>query len=261
LEADAKRLAGKVAVITGGSSGIGEAATRLFAEHGAEVVVAARGAVAGQRVADEIANAGGSCLYVPTDVASPTSVADLIETVEGKLGRVDVLYSNAGLVATGTAQDTATTVWDEVVAVNLTGQFYLAKYGLPALQRAGGGVVIFTASDAALSGERGMVAYCAAKAGVINMARAIAVDCAGQNIRVNCIVPGGTQTPMFTDWLMSGDDPAAREAEQTRQTLLGRIAAPAEVARAALFLASQESSFMTGSVLVVDGGVGAWHGF
>jgi NAD(P)-dependent dehydrogenase (short-subunit alcohol dehydrogenase family) len=261
LKADSQRLAGRVAVITGGSSGIGEAAARLFAEHGAHVVVAARGSPAGERVAAEISAAGGSCLYIPTDVASSASVASLIETVEAELGRVNVLYSNAGLVETGTAQETADTVWDAVIAVNLTGQFYLAKHGLPALQRGGGGAVIFTASDAALLGERGMVAYCAAKAGVINMARAIAVDCAGQNIRVNCIVPGGTRTPMFESWLMSGDDPAAREAEQTRQTLLGRIAAPEEVAHAALFLASDESSFMTGSIVVVDGGVGAWHGF
>jgi NAD(P)-dependent dehydrogenase (short-subunit alcohol dehydrogenase family) len=252
-------ITGKVAVVTGGSAGIGEAAVELFASEGAKVVVASRAPEAGERVAYDVRSHGGCALFVSTNVADPTSVAALFAETERAFGGVDIVYSNAGVVVTGTAEQTSHEDWDLAVAVNLTGQFNVAKYGVPALARSGGGALIFTASDAGLAGQRGMVAYCAVKAAVINLTRAVAVDCAPLGIRVNCIAPGATRTAMLDQWLSTSDAPAALNA-QNALTPLGRVAEPSEIANAALFLASPQSSYVTGATLVTDGGVAAWGG-
>lgn len=255
------RLEGKVAIITGGTSGIGRAGAELFCREGASVVIGALEDDATDGVIVELRNAGnGETVFVPTDVSDPRAVARLVEDAVDRFGRLDIAYSNAGLQETGTVEETSDEVWRRVVDVNLTGQFHVARQALPALARTGKGSLIFTASDLGLVGARDSVAYCAAKGGVVNMTRAIAVDSAHHGVRVNCLCPGPSDTPMIRRWFDEADDPEALEATQLEPVPLGRFAQPEEIAAAALFLASDESSFMTGAALVVDGGVTAWYG-
>jgi NAD(P)-dependent dehydrogenase (short-subunit alcohol dehydrogenase family) len=256
------RLAGKVALIAGGTSGIGRAGAERFSQEGAQVVVASPQREEGQRFATELnQERPDSALYLETDVSRPEDVRRMVEASEAQFGRLDVLWANAGIAGGGTAPDTSHELWERVIAVNLGGVFNVAKYGIPALVRAGGGSLIFTASEFGLVGASSSVAYCAAKGGVVNMTRAIAVDCGPLKIRVNCICPGPIWTPLLKSEFAAAADPAAVEAAQVRPLLLGRIGEADEIANAAVFLASDESSFMTGSIMVVDGGATAWYGF
>lgn len=255
-----ERLAGKVALITGGSSGIGAAAARRFAGEGARVAVGGRDVTRGEAVVGEIERDGGAAAFMPVDVADPESVHALVDAAQTRFGRLDVLYANAGILAAGAADETDPALWQRVLAVNLSGQFYLAKYGIPALERAGGGAIILTGSDLGLVGASSSVAYCAAKGGIVNLARALAVDCAAQHIRVNCLCPGPVATPMLEGWFAAASDPDRLRATQRGPILLGRFGEPEEIADAAVFLASDEASFVTGAVLSVDGGVTAWYG-
>jgi NAD(P)-dependent dehydrogenase (short-subunit alcohol dehydrogenase family) len=253
-------LTGKVAVVTGGTSGLGLAGAIRFADEGAKVVVASRRENEGGKVVDEIASRGGDAIFVRTDVRAPEDVEELVAKAEGHFGRVDVLYASAGVMLTGTAPQTDEDVYQTVMDVNVGGTFRLAKYGIPALERAGGGSIVLTASELGLVGASEAVAYCASKGAVINMVRALAVDCGPLGIRVNCLCPGPIETPMLRDWFDAGDDPAALERRQTEPVLLKRIGRPPEIADVAVFLASDRSSYMTGAVLVADGGATAWYG-
>ena len=254
------RLDGKVAIVTGGSSGIGLAVSRLFAEVGARVVIGARREQVGEAAASDIRGAGGDAHFVRTDVSRPEDVERLVGEAERRFGRVDVLVSSAGIMVTGAAPETTVALWRAVIDTNLGGPFWLAKYGIPALRRAGGGSIVIVASELGLVGARETVAYCAAKGGLVNMVRALAVDGAPEGIRVNALCPGPIDTPMLRTWLDAADDPASLERAQLTPVPLGRWGTPEEIARAALFLASDASSFMAGSVLVADGGATAWYG-
>lgn len=255
------RLADKVAVITGGTSGIGKASSLLFGREGAKLVIGARNEEAGERLVRAIKQDGqGDALFVPTDVARPDHVERLMRRTVEHFGRVDVLYGNSGVFPTGTAPETPIETWRQCIDINLGGQFYLAKYGIPALLASKGGVIIFTASELGKVGISQAVAYCASKGAVINMTRAVAIDCAPYGIRVNCLAPGPVETPMLRNWIDAAEDPKAIEAAQTRPVLLKRFGRPEEIAEVALFLASDASSFMTGSLVVVDGGATAWYG-
>jgi NAD(P)-dependent dehydrogenase (short-subunit alcohol dehydrogenase family) len=254
------RLTGKVAVITGATSGLGRAAAIRFAQEGACVAVASRRQSQGRTVVDEIAAEQGEAIFVRTDIRVSADVEALFATAEDRFGKVDVLYASAGVMLTGTAPETSDDVYNLVMDVNVGGTFRLAKYGIPALARAGGGSIVLTASELGLVGASGSVVYCASKGAVVNMARALAIDCAPLGIRVNCLCPGPIDTPMLRDWFESGHDPAELERHQTEPVLLKRIGQPVEIAEAALFLASDASSYMTGSTLVVDGGATAWYG-
>lgn len=248
-------LDGKVVVITGGATGIGRAGALRFAAAGARVAIA--DLTNGTAVAEEIAASGlpESRAYT-VDVGDPGQMEKLIVDAERDFGRIDVLYANAGIHHWGDATETGLDDWAASLAVNLSGAFYLAKYGIPALKRVGGGVIITTASEYGLLGARRSVGYCATKAGIINLTRALAVDHAGQNIRANCIVPG----PIATErgLALFQEDPGLAEA-QDRLILLGRNGDPSEIASVAVFLASGQSSFMTGSVVRVDGGATSWY--
>jgi NAD(P)-dependent dehydrogenase (short-subunit alcohol dehydrogenase family) len=257
---DPMSMDGRVAIITGASSGIGRSIATLFAAAGASVVLAARREREGEAVAAELRAAGGQAAFVRTDVSVATEVERLIEQSESRFGRVDCLVSCAGIMASGSAPDTSLELWRAVIDTNLSGPFYLAKYGIPALRRAGGGSMVVIASELGLVGARETVAYCAAKGGLINMVRALAVDGGPEGIRVNALCPGPIDTPMLRDWLDAADDPAALERTQLAPVPLGRWGRPEEIARAALFLASGAGSYMAGSVMVVDGGVTAWYG-
>jgi NAD(P)-dependent dehydrogenase (short-subunit alcohol dehydrogenase family) len=255
------RLKGKVAVITGGTSGIGRAATMLFLREGARVVASSNDPAGGAQLISEVPKSyRASLAFVDGDVSKPEAMEDLIRAGIDAFGRLDVIFGNAGTSFSGTAEETSPDDWQRVISVNLAGHFYLVKYAIPELVRVGGGSIILTASELGLIGGRRLVAYCAAKGGVVAMARALAVDCAPQHIRVNCLAPGPIRTPMIEQWFKDAPDPLALRDLATRPVLLGRLGEPEEVAQAALFLASDESSFITGSVLVVDGGVTSWAG-
>jgi 2-keto-3-deoxy-L-fuconate dehydrogenase len=255
------QLQGKIALITGATSGIGRAAAVRFAQAGASVVVAGRDEERGAAVVEEIGrDTPGEAIFAQADVADPAEVEGLVARAEAWRGRLDIAYQSAGVMATGTAPATSLETWRQTIEVNLSGPFYLAKYAIPALGRAGGGVVLLTASELGTVGAAETVAYCAAKGGVINMVRALAIDCAPLGIRVVGLAPGPIETPMLRNWIDGAADPAAAEAAQTSPVLMKRYGRPEEIADAALFLASGAASYMTGATLVVDGGATAWYG-
>jgi NAD(P)-dependent dehydrogenase (short-subunit alcohol dehydrogenase family) len=246
------RLSGKVAIITGAASGIGAASARLFAAEGAELALADVNGEQTARLVDEIAGNGGTAFGQQVDVTDSEQVAALVEATIARFNRLDVLFSNAGIGGAGVpVTDTPESAWDRILDVNLKGGFLCAKHAVPHLIAGGGGSVIFTASELALVGSPGGAAYCASKAGLIGMARAMALDHGPQGVRISCICPGATDTPML--W-RNVSDQAQEEASLAARMALRRIGHAEEIARAALFLASDDASFVTGTALVVDGG-------
>ena len=255
------KLAGRVVVMTGGGSGIGRASAQLFCREGAIVVIGDIDEKAGATVAEEIRSENlGEALVVRTDVAESDQVERLVSRAVDTFGHADVLFGNAGILPLGAAWETSLEDWQQWLDVNLGGNFLLAKYGVPALIEAGGGVILFTASEMGIVGSSGAAAYCASKGGLINMTRAIAVDCAPYGIRVNSIAPGATNTPMTEYQLGQSEDPQISLEKGNEAVLLKRMGTAEEIARAALFLVSDDSSYMTGSLLVADGGATAWYG-
>lgn len=212
----------------------------------------------GAAVVAEIEAAGGEATYREVDVRKPDDVATLIADAE-RWGHIDVLYASAGVMTTGTAEETAEEDFLLTVDVKLGGCFRLVKFGIPALALADGGSVILTGSEIGLVGASRAAAYCASKGGVVNVARALAIDAAPLHVRVNCLCPGPSDIPMMRDWYQSGD-PAELERIQVTPILLKRIGRPQEIADAAFLLATDASSFMTGATLVADGGATAWYG-
>jgi len=253
-------LAGRVAIVTGGTSGLGRAGAIRFAGEGAAVVVASPQEAEGEKVVAEIGELGGEATYVPTDVRVPEAVDALVARAEERYGAVHVLYASAGVMITGSAPGTPEDVYATVMDVNVGGTFRLARSGIPALERAGGGSIVLTASELGLVGTSEAVAYCASKGAVVNMTRALAIDCAPLGIRVNCLCPGPIDTPMLREWLEAADDAAELERRQVEPIMLKRVGRPDEMASVALFLASELSSYMTGSVVAADGGATAWYG-
>jgi len=251
MSASGLRLRGKVAIITGAGSGIGRATALLFAEEGAKVVICDI-AESGAEVCKEITEKGGEAMFIRSDVSKVEDVAYLIKkTIEG-YGRLDVLINNAGIPSHGTVLDIAVAEWDRVLDVNLKGAFLCSKYAIPEMIKGGGGVIVNVASVLGLVGGKGEVAYCTSKGGLIALTKALALDFAEYKIRVNCICPGSVETPM-RQRIMAQKTPEERRAAELKIPIK-RVAKPEEIARAILFLASEESSYITGSVLVVDGG-------
>jgi NAD(P)-dependent dehydrogenase (short-subunit alcohol dehydrogenase family) len=250
------RLENKVAVITGAGSGIGRESALLFAREGARVVVAEVNDAAGRKVAGEIESAGGKALFFHADVSSAKDAEAMVLAAEMTWGRLDVLFNNAGIFPDrdGSVVDTDEETWDLVLRVNLKGVFFGCKYAIPAMLRAGGGSIINTASFVALMGAATpQIAYTASKGGVLSMTREIAVEFARKGIRANALCPGPVDTPLLQE-LMS--DPA-RKARRLVHIPPGRLAKPVEIAQAALFLASDESSYVNGATFTVDGGITA----
>ncbi len=250
------RLAGRVALVTGGGSGIGLETVKLFAAEGARVVVADRAAEAGTAAVKAIEAAGGTACFVRCDVARSDEVEAAVAAAERSYGALHVLFNNAGIFpgADGSPESTPEDVWDQVMAVNLKGVFLGCKHGLPALLRAGGGSIINTASFVAVMGAAtSQIAYTASKGGVLAMTREIAVEYARRGIRANALCPGPVNTPLLEELLA---DPAAR-ARRFVHLPMGRLAEAPEIARAALFLASDDSSYVNGATFLVDGGITA----
>ena len=250
------RLQGKVAVLTGTAGGIGRAAALRFAAEGAAIVAADRLVAANEETVAQVEAAGGRIVGVEVDVTSPDSVAAMIDTAESRFGRVDVLFNNAGVMLDGDngAIDTDEDVIDRTLAINVKGVLFGCRYGIPAMLRAGGGSVINTASFVASVGAATpQVAYTASKGAVLSLTRELAVIHARQGIRVNALSPG----PLRTELLMKVLDTEAKRARRLIHVPMGRFGEATEIANAALFLASDESSFMTGANLLVDGGLTA----
>ncbi|MEX2236372.1 MAG: glucose 1-dehydrogenase [Dehalococcoidia bacterium] len=250
------RLAGKVALITGAGGGIGRASALLFAREGARVVVADISREAGEETVRQVGAAVDDCFFVQVDVTSATSVESMVREAEGRMGGLHVLFNNAGIFLDEDGSVTTTTdeVFDRVIAVNLKGVFLGCRYGIPALQRSGGGSVINTASFVALMGAAtSQSAYTASKGGVLALTREIAVEFAREGIRANALCPGPVNTALLAELL---SDPAAR-ARRLVHLPMGRLAEAEEIAAAALFLASDESSYVNGTAFTVDGGTTA----
>lgn len=250
------RLAGKVALITGGGGGIGRESALLFAREGASVVVVDIDTENGQETARQVEAAGGRARFVAADVSRGADCQRMIAAAEESFGGLHVLFNNAGIMHADDAGavDTDEAIWDLTMNVNLKGVWLGCKYGIPAMQRGGGGSIINVASFVALVGAATpQLAYTASKGGVLSMTREIAVIHARQQIRANAICPG----PLRTDLLMKVLDTDEKKQRRLVHIPVGRFGEAGEIAQAALFLASDESSFVTGSTFVVDGGITA----
>ena len=248
------RLANKVALITGGTSGIGEATAILFAKEGAKVAITGRNEKRGHAVTEQIAKDGGQAIFIRTDVRLTADCRRAVDETVHAFGRLDVLFNNAGIFYAHTALECSEEEWDEQLDTNLKGAFLMSKFALPPMIGQGSGVIINNSSGWGLVGGDRAVAYCASKGGMVLMTKAMAIDHGRQGIRVNCICPGDVDTPMLpADARLRGlkwEEYLAGCATRA----MGRIGTPEEIARAVLFLASDDSSFMTGATLAVDGG-------
>jgi NAD(P)-dependent dehydrogenase (short-subunit alcohol dehydrogenase family) len=250
------QLDGKVAVITGAASGMGKAAALLFASEGARVVLADLNVAGGEASAHEASQAGGPCVFQRTDVAAEADVEALVARALKEFGRLDVTFNNAGIGgALGSIEAIAVEDWDRTQAVCLRGVFLGIKHSVAPMRAQGGGAIVSTASIAGIDGYPNLHAYCAAKAGVVNLTRSTSIELAADKIRVNCIAPGGVSTPIVYGGL-GGNKEVADEWLAKAQPL-PRAGQPDDIANAALFLASDASTFVTGHTLVVDGGATA----
>lgn len=248
------RLANKVAIITGGTSGIGEAVALLFAREGAKIAVTGRNEARGDSVTARILELGGEAIFLRTDVRKAGECERAVEETLGRFGRLDILFNNAGVFFPHTALDCTEEEWDLQIDINLKGTFLMSKYALEPMIAQKSGVIINNSSGWGLVGGDRAVAYCASKGGVVLLTKAMAVDHGRQGIRVNCVCPGDVDTQMLPeDARLRGLEWKAYLAGCENRPM-GRIGTPDEIAKAVLFLASDDSSFMTGAALVVDGG-------
>ena len=248
------RLQDKVALITGGTSGIGEATAILFAKEGAKIAITGRNEKRGNAVTEQITRNGGHAVFVPSDVRKSNDCQLAVDEILRAFDHIDILFNNAGVFYPHTTLDCSEEEWDEQIDINLKGTFLMSKAVLPHMVQRRSGVIINNSSGWGIVGGDAAVAYCASKGGVVLLTKAMAIDHGRQGIRVNCICPGDVDTPMLPeDARMRGmkwEDYLAGCANRP----LGRIGTADEIAKAALFLASDDSSFMTGAALVVDGG-------
>ncbi|OLS36186.1 SDR family NAD(P)-dependent oxidoreductase [Bacillus sp. MRMR6] len=253
------RLKNKVAIITGSGSGQGKAAAKVFAKEGAIVVIAEWNEENGKRVEAEIKASGHEALFFQTDVSNENHIISLVDEVINRYGRIDVVFNNAGVGFSSSSKykmdrltETPLHDWNQILAINLNGVYLLSKYVIPIMKKQNAGSIINNSSLNGIIGVPGADAYTAAKGGVVALTRVMAVDYGKFNIRVNCICPGAIDTPMIADVLKNEAFAAAFTSNPLR-----RVGTPEEIANAALFLASDESSYVTGLIMPVDGGISA----
>ncbi|MFZ5653129.1 MAG: SDR family NAD(P)-dependent oxidoreductase [Pseudomonadota bacterium] len=274
------RLAGKVALITGGGSGIGEATAQRFCEEGARVVVVDIDGAKAERVAAALRDGGAEASHLRADVTDPEAVQAMLAHAVARFGRLDILHNNATAAEVGSVAELSLEGWNRTLAVNVTAPFLATKYALPILLKQGGGAIVNTASISGTRGDYGMAAYNAGKAAVINFTRSAAIEYASRNIRINCVCPGAIDTPAIRALTGSGaatphmavaGNPAGlpqlpEEAQRkVRERMgaahpIGRLGTPREIANLVLFLASDEASFITGAAYIIDGGLTAHTG-
>ena len=248
------RLKGKVALITGGTSGIGGATAVRFAGEGAAVAITGRNPERGEQVVQAIVANGGEALFIRSDVRFADECRQAVEQTLARFGKIDVLFNNAGVFHPRTVPECTEEEWDETIDSSLKGAFLMSKYALPSMIERGSGSIIHTSSGWGLLGGDRAAAYCAAKGGLIVMAKAMAIDHGPDGIRVNCVCPGDVETPMLPDDARKRGIPWEDYLAGASDRPLGRIGTAEEIARAVLFLASDDASFVTGEALVVDGG-------
>jgi len=249
------KLKEKVALITGGNSGIGKATAILFAKEGAKVCITGRNEKRCEEVVKEITDGGGQAIYIIADVQFPDECQSTVEKTMKAFERLDILFNNAGVYFPNTAVDCSEEEWDLTIDINLKGTYLMSKFVLPHMIAQKSGIIINNGSGWGIVGGNEAVSYCASKGGVVLMTKAMAIDHARQGIRVNCVCPGDVETPMLDDDARKrGMSWEEYQAQAVAQRPMGRIGLPEEIAKAALFLASDDSSFMTGATLVVDGG-------
>ncbi len=276
----AGRVEGRVALITGGGSGIGEATAMRFSEEGAKVVVVDINAASAQRVADNINASGGQASAFTADVADEAATKAMIKHAVDTYGRLDILHNNATALEVGAVKDLTLEGWNKTLAVNVTAPFLATKHALPIMIAQGGGAIVNTASISGTGGDYGMSAYNAGKAAVINFTRSAAIENARFGVRMNCVCPGAIDTPAIQSMTGSGKAPlphvslagkgelpkvSAEISQQIRERMMnahpiGRLGLPIEIANTVLFLASDEASFITGAAYIVDGGLTAHTG-
>ena len=249
------RLKNKVAIITGAGSGQGRAAALIFSREGAKIAVSDWKPELGDETITLVKKAGGEAIFIRTDVSESADVQNLVRATVSTYGRIDILYNNAGVgfsspLSMSDVINTPEADWDRVIAINLRSMYLTAKYGIPEMIKSGGGSIINTASIAALIGSEAAHAYTAAKGGMVALSRALAVEFGPKNIRVNCICPGAIDTPMIAPVI----DPLKKSGQPFMTSPIRRLGRPEDIANCALYLASDESSFVSGATLVVDGG-------
>ena len=252
------RFDGKVAIITGGTSGIGLATAELLSAEGARVVLMARNPTRGGEAVERITSADRQVIFVQGDVSLAADCLRCVTTAVETYGQLDILFNNAGVIYVNRSLvDTTEEEWDATLNSNLKGIFWMSKYAIPHIAK-NGGVIINNASIFGLVGGSGVAAYCAAKGGVINLTKAMAIDHASQNIRVNCICPGSVDTPLLEKEMNDLGGVETQLPKFASRHPMNRIASPEEIARAVAYLASGDASFITGVALPVDGGRAAW---
>jgi NAD(P)-dependent dehydrogenase (short-subunit alcohol dehydrogenase family) len=253
------KLNGKVAIITGGSSGIGLATAQLFVQEGCRVVLASRNEERGQQAVKLICKTGGEALFIQCDVRRSEECRHVVEKTLQTYGRLDILFNNAGVVYIDrTVVQTSEDEWDETLDANLKGTYLMSKYAIPHIAANGAGALVNNASVFGLKAGAGAAAYCAAKGAVVLLTKAMAIDHAPQNIRINCICPGSVDTPMLRGEMEVLGGVEGMAPKFAARHPMNRISTPEEVAKTVLYLASDDSPFVTGIALPVDGGRSAW---
>ncbi|MGI6160718.1 MAG: SDR family NAD(P)-dependent oxidoreductase [Christensenellales bacterium] len=248
------KLAGKVAIVTGSSKGIGEGIARAFSAEGAKIVVVCRNIIEGQAMAKQLGSDNGNAICIKADVSDSGSVQNMIEEAVKAFGRIDILVNNAGYHNSKDIENTSDEEWDFIQRTNLYSTFYCSKYALPHLKKTHGNI-IHISSMVALVGQANAGAYSATKGGQIGMTRNMAVDLSKYGIRVNAICPGWIQTPLLDDWFAQQEDEQASRRYIDQRHPLGRVGTIEDCGKAALYLASEDASFVTGVVLNLDGGI------
>jgi NAD(P)-dependent dehydrogenase (short-subunit alcohol dehydrogenase family) len=250
------RLAGKVALITGGGTGIGRATALAFAREGAKVAIAGRRVEKLQEVASEIKSEGGEVIAVACDVSRAVDAQNAVREVVEKFGKLDLLVNNAGVLSVSTIEEISEDEWDRLMDANLKGPFLMCRAALPEFRKAGGGAVVNVGSVLGLVGMKKRAAYCASKGGVTLLTKAIAIDHGHENIRANCICPSIVETELVSQLFNTPDGDRVKR-ERLATIPLGRMGRPADVAELAVYLASDESSWLTGAAIPLDGGLTA----
>jgi len=248
------KLEGKVAIVTGATDGIGKAIALMFAKEGAKVMMIGRDEAKGRAALKEVRECG-EATYFKVDVSNSLQIKKMVEETIQEYGRIDILVNNAALCPAGTVLSTSEETWDQVIDTNLKGVFLCSKYAIPYMQKNGGGAIVNIGSINSLMAMENEAAYDASKGGVLMLTKAIALDFAKANIRVNCILPGAIETAMLRASLGTSPDPTKARQWITSKHPVGRTGKPDEIAEAALFLASDSSSFITGAAIPVDGGI------
>jgi NAD(P)-dependent dehydrogenase (short-subunit alcohol dehydrogenase family) len=258
MKATSKRFNEKVVIITGGTSGIGAATAKMFSKEGAITVITGRRVEKGERIVGQIRDKGGEAIYIEADHRQVKDCHRVVQKCIEQFGRIDVLFNNAGIVLKGTAEETLESDWQAVMDLNVTAVWRMSKLVIPYMRQSNKGVIINNASDWGLVGGKAAVAYCTSKGAVIQMTKAMALDHARENIRINAVCPGDTYVERWTEagYYQNSEpvDEKRARAESGAEIPMGRVGEVEEIAQAVLFLASEEAAYITGTTLVVDGG-------